>query len=38
MKNAGDIEGLSPKTRDLYAQLLVSVADDAITFINNQNS
>lgn len=38
MKNAGDIEGLSPKTRDLFAKLLISVADDAITFINNQNS
>ena len=38
MKTAGDIEGLSPKTRDLYAQFLISVSDDAQTFINNQNS
>jgi len=38
IKTSGDMNGLSEKSRNLFAKLLISVADDAITFINNQNS
>lgn len=35
---SSDMDGLSEKSRNLYSQLLISISDDAQTFINNQNS
>ncbi len=38
IKTSGFMNGLSEKSKNLFGQLLISVADDAQTFIDNQNS